>query len=84
MQLQIKQLMKNYNYFIKRNYNGEKFLNSDSFYKGTKEQQEIWIRAFQEIAWELSVLRKQIEPLLGREMTNIEILEGFKEVGGDG
>lgn len=83
MQSQIKKLMNNYNYFIKRNSNGEKFLNSDGFYKGSKEQQEIWIRAFQEIAWELSTLRAEIEPLLGREMTNNEILEGFKEVGGD-
>lgn len=76
-------LIKKYNYFIFRNKKGEKFLESDEFFKGTKDNQEKWIRAFQEIAWELSTLGAEIEKLLGRKMTNNEILEGFKEVGGD-
>ena len=80
----MKNLMKKYNYFISRNKKGEKFLESDEFFKGTKDNQEKWIRAFQEIAWELSTLGTKIEKLLGRKMTNNEILEGFKEVGGDG
>lgn len=76
-------LIKKYNYFVLRNKKGEKFLKSDEFYKSTKDKQEKWIRAFQEIAWELSTLRAKIEKLLGRKMTNNEILEGFKEAGGD-
>lgn len=71
-------LTKKYNYFISRNKKGEKFLESDEFFKGTKDNQEKWIRAFQEIAWELSTLGAEIEKLLGRKMTNAEILEGFK------
>lgn len=71
-------LIKKYNYFISRNKKGEKFLESDEFFKSTKDNQEKWIRAFQEIAWELSTLGAEIEKLLGRKMTNAEILEGFK------
>lgn len=77
-------LIKNYNYLISRNKKGERFLESDEFFKGTKEEQEKWLRAFIEISRQLSTLKPQIEKVLGRTMTNNEILEGFKEVGGDG
>ena len=74
---EIQKLKKAYNEFIQRNMNGEQFLQSDRFFEGTEEKQEYWIRGFQEISWELSRLRWEIEEKTGLKMTKYEILNGF-------
>lgn len=74
---EIQKLKKAYNEFIQRNINGEQFLQSDKFFEGTEEKQEYWIRGFEEIAWELSRLRWEIEAKTGLKMTKYEILNGF-------
>ena len=74
---EIQKLKKAYNEFIQRNINGEQFLQSDKFFEGTEEKQEYWIRGFQEISWELSRLRWEIEEKTGLKMTKYEILNGF-------
>lgn len=76
-------LIQKYNYLISRNQRGERFLESDEFFKSTKEEQDKWLRAFIEISRQLSTLKPEIEKVLGRKMTEIEILDGIKEVGGD-
>lgn len=76
----IEKLKNYYNEFIERNNNAEKFLNSEKFFEGTEEQQEFWIRAFQEITYELSRLRWEIEAATKKQMSKKEILEGFKKI----
>lgn len=72
-------LKKEYNNLLIRNGNGEKFLQSGAFLLGSREQQEHWIKGFQSITVELSKLRYEIKNE-GYEMTNKDILYGFKEV----
>lgn len=73
------QLKKEYNKLLMRNDNGEKFLQSGAFLLGSKEQQEHWIKGFQDITIGLSRLRYEIREE-GYEMNTKEILYGFKEV----
>lgn len=72
-------LKKEYNNLLIRNDNGEKFLQSGAFLLGSKEQQEHWIKGFQDITVRLSRLRYEVRAE-GHEMTIKEILYGFKEV----
>lgn len=74
------ELKKKYNAALLRNKKAEEYLN-------THEPEEYWgkifkgktiLNGFDEIVIELSLLRLEIEILLYRDMTQEEILNGFK------
>lgn len=65
-------LKKEYNELIKRHTNAEEYFKSH-----TVEECLQALELFQNITVKLSRLRKRIEPLLNREMTEKEIWNGF-------
>lgn len=67
------ELMEQYNKLIKRHTNAEEY-----FRTKTVEECLQALELFNDITVKLSRLRKEIEPLLGREFTQEEIWNGFK------
>lgn len=67
------ELMEKYNKLIIRNKNAEEY-----FKNRTVEECLQALELFNDITVQLSRLRKEIEPLLNREMTEEEIFNGFK------
>lgn len=65
-------LQKEYNYWLKRNENAEKY-----FKEHTAAECEKHMELFNEITIKLSGLITKIELALGRKMTKNEVLNGF-------
>ena len=74
-EIELKKLKLDYNYWLKRYENAEKF-----FKTATIEQVEKNLELFNEVVRRLSRLLSQYKVLTGKEMTPIEEFEGFRGV----
>lgn len=74
-EIELKKLKLDYNYWLKRYENAEKF-----FKTATIEQVEKNLELFNEVVRKLSRLLSQYKVLTGKEMTPIEEFEGFRVV----
>lgn len=74
-EIELKKLKLDYNYWLKRYENAEKF-----FKTATIEQVEKNLGLFNEVVRKLSGLLIKYKMLTGREMTPIEEFEGFRGV----
>lgn len=72
----IDNLKTEYNKLLKREKNAEKFLNEVA----TDEEAEKWTPLFIKITQGLSKLMIDFKKSAGREMTDSEVLNGFKDV----
>lgn len=70
-------IKKEYNKLLRRAKQAEYYLNN---VQAPEEKLNKWIKAFQEITVVLSFLMQRFKVAAGREMTEDEILNGFKDV----
>lgn len=70
--MNLEDLKKEYNYWLKRNENAEIFFTSKNIEECLK-----YINLFNEITIKLSSLRDKLEKALQRKLTKQEILNGF-------
>lgn len=70
--MNLEDLKKEYNYWLKRNENAEIFFTSKNMEECLK-----YINLFNEITIKLSSLRDRLEKALQRKLTKQEILNGF-------
>ena len=66
-----------YNQIIKREKAAEIFLKSDRFFNATEDKKRIWLKAFDDITVQLSLLMRNYRELTGVNMTDIEVIGGF-------
>lgn len=75
--MDLQELKHKYNYWIQKNKDGEKYFNEKFVLEKDKQQQFKALVFFNEIAKNLSILRKPLEEKLGRALTKDEIFNGF-------
>ena len=68
-------LKEKYNHWLEREKNAEDFFN-----KADPKEAEKWMPELQKIIIQLSRLIYKIQEQEGRELTKIEVQEGFKEI----
>ncbi|MGL5330847.1 MAG: hypothetical protein ACRDD7_16385 [Peptostreptococcaceae bacterium] len=75
--MDLQELKQKYNYWILKNKDGEKYFKEKYILEQDKQKQFKALVYFNEIAKNLSSLRKPLEEKLGRALTKDEIFNGF-------
>ena len=69
------ELQQVYNILIKREKKAEKYLENNSIAQETRDK---WLPAFTDITEQLSLLMRKHREITGNNMTDMEVLNGFK------
>ena len=70
-------LKQDYNILIARELKAEAYLENNSIAQATRDK---WLPAFNELTIDLSMLMRQYKAYTNTNMSDIEVLTGFKDV----
>ena len=70
-------MKQDYNILIQREIKAEKYLENNSIAQATRDK---WLPAFEKITIDLSMLMRQYVAYTNTNMTDTEVLTGFKDV----